>query len=67
MHNFLFYFKFDYRAPWGTEPHVALLRRITYAFCVLMSMGPNTSAFYPHSQWPSLCDVYCGEKWRARR
>ena len=33
----------------GAKPHVALLVKVTSKLCNDMSMGPNTSDFYPHS------------------
>jgi hypothetical protein len=54
---FFFFFGFDYHVPQGTEPHVALLYHVTYAFCELESVCPHTSAFYPYSPRPSLCDM----------
>jgi hypothetical protein len=53
--HFFFFFRIYYHVPWGTEPHVALLRQNTYAFCALKSVGPHNSAFLP--PWPKTIIV----------
>ena len=46
---FFFFFGINLCASWGAKPHVALLVKVTSKLCNDMSMGPNTSNFYPHS------------------
>jgi len=45
----LFFFGINLCASQGAKPHMALLVKVTSKLCNDMSMGPNTSDFYPHS------------------
>jgi len=46
---FFFFFGINLCVSQGAKPHVALLVKVTSKLCNDMSMGPNTSDFYPHS------------------